>query len=335
MRMLLVVLLFCVSVFARDEIGSPYVSMFSGRIDSTVLAPDGKSFYTLKDGLVTQWQLSPINKITFFKIGIKGTSKDKGYQISVTNDNKGIIIYSREEIQLWDIKSKKLLKTLKEKSHVGANSKYGFVTLSENNLLKIWDEKSLTLLKKTKIEYKYAYGEHGIVFGTKAENMIVGDNILLLSYLNGEAFFDLNTFEVVDRFIHDTDSTSYFYKYREKFTCELKSFLKGIPRGASNSFYISQNKIDKRQRNELVLRTNRAMTIFVKIQQDNAQCDNRVVIKFRQYDDAWLLYRYEPKMYMGSENIKKYLKMKTKSGEIIPMNDATFQKYNRQIKLKD
>lgn len=329
MKNLVLILVLVVGLFGVDETGKPYISILTGQIDSTVISPDGESFYTLKAGLVTQWQLNPIKKLTSFKIGIENTGIDKGYQISITNDNKNIIIYSRDKIQLFDIKNKKHLKTVNIKSWLGLNTKYGFLTLSKNNELKIWDDNNFRLLKKIKINNMYAYGEYKLVYGTKAENILVGDNILLISYLNKEIFFNLDTFLVADNFLYGDNPTNYYDKYKEKFTDELQFFLKRIPQGQSNSLYIYPNG------KTLVLRTGGLKTVFVKFERDEKKDKHRIIINFRQYDNGWLLYRNKAKMYMGSKNIQKYLEMKRQDGKIVPMNDVTFKKYNTEIFLKD
>lgn len=333
MRFLFVIVFICSGAWAQEEIGKPYLYIEQGNIDGGVIAPDGRSFYTLKNGLVTQWQLQPIEKLTSFRIDTNETSRDKGYLISVTRDNKEIIIYSREGIELWDIESKKRLQTLKEKSWLGINSKYGFITLSKSNQLKIWDEKTLKLMKTSQIDYRYVLGEDESPYWTAAMNMLAGDNMLLVSYPDGEVFYDLDSFVIADKFTYDENATKYFDKYQEKFTCELYSFLKKLGPKTSNSFHVYPNKSDIKKRDELIFRTSRMKSIFVQIEHDGDQCGDRNLITFRQYGDAWLLYIYGKK-YMGPENVKKYLKMKTKSGEIIPMNDATYEKYSGQILLK-
>ena len=74
---------------------------------------------------------------------------------------------------------------------------------------------------------------------------------------------------------------------------------------------------------------------IIKCRLVKKQCDNPEKFLHFQFGNEWLLQRKGSNEFMGSENIRKYLKMKTKDGKIVPMNDATFEKYNKQINLKD
>ena len=347
MRMLLVVLFFCVGIFAQEEIGVPYIPKGISQIDSAVLAPDGKSFYTLKDELVTQWQLSPLEKLLSFKTEIVYQNRPVGYQINVSNDNQRIILYSLEELQLWDIKSKKHLKTIKENISLGTSSKYGFLILTGDNQLQIWSDKDLTLLKTIKIKHDYEY-----IGNSYPYNMINGDNILFINYLEDGLFFDLDTLKVVDKITHVTDEDNkirrlhsheiskykqvYMDKYSEKFNFYIwRTYMRFIwyQRYFSTlSSYISPIKKDEITLCKL---SDKSQYIFTKLFLNEKRNPKREMYYFYQFDDAWILINGRHKFFTGSENIKKYLKMKIKSEEIVPMNDTTFKKYNRQIKLKD
>ena len=194
MKLLLVslLLILAVDLFGAEyeEIGIPYIEKNTGLIDSAVLAPDGNSFYTLKNDLVTHWQLSPMRRIISFKTNIKNDENRLiKYQINLSNDNKRVILYSTKEIQLWDIQSKKHLKTVKEDLYSGVRSKYGFLTIGEQNVLRIWNDKSLIL-------------ENTISFNTftdgPAYSMLNGDNILIVNYFDNAISFDLSTLKIID-----------------------------------------------------------------------------------------------------------------------------------------
>ena len=125
MKKLLLILILVVGLFGSDseEIGIPYVEKGKGTIQSAVLDPDGEHFYTLKGETVTKWQLEPIKVVYSFKTGL--TSKERfmklpsncnkmrdDYHISISSNSEKMIIRNKNEITLWNLNSKKLIKKI-------------------------------------------------------------------------------------------------------------------------------------------------------------------------------------------------------------------------------
>ena len=94
-----------------------------GLLDSAVVAPDKKSFYTLKDGVVTHWQLHPIKKLNSFQSNIHNeqlyVSQDMKdyYKHNKYANNKPKLsflgdklkIESNKVVEHWDVNSNKLV----------------------------------------------------------------------------------------------------------------------------------------------------------------------------------------------------------------------------------
>lgn len=179
MKKILLVLLFVVSVFA-DNVQIPYIQSSNGKITSAVLMPNCEGFYTYKYGKVTRWKLNPIQPVESFMIhkNIKRSSPFLKRNIFITKDGKRLIFKSRNILQLWDLKTKKLLKEIKEKYTfwLAAYSDYGLVLLDYKSKLQLLDDKTFEVLKQTGIPRNKDYGED-TDYRYNPINMIVGMKI--------------------------------------------------------------------------------------------------------------------------------------------------------------
>ena len=333
-KLLIITLLLIVAIRA-EEIGVPYVEEKQGLIQSAVLAPDWNSFYTLKDDLVTKWQLSPIKKLLSFETSIDYKKGSVGYQINVSNDNKRVILYSSKEIQLWDIQSQKHLKTVKENLYSGVRSKYGFLTIGEKNVLRIWDDKSLTL-------------ENSIDFNEfidgPAYSMLNGDNILIVNYFDNAISFDLNTLKIIDMVRGSWDGFDQLDVDMNTFTTKVKN--KYSDKFNPYNFYLYMKDIGKTRLQETISSykgsTNSNEIVLLKFFDNyrfaKASLEKSGKFKKRLYHlyqfDNTIILRFGS-TFTGAGNFKKYVKMKTKDGKILPINNATFKEYNKNINLKD
>jgi len=152
MRKILLILVLVVGLFAEDGY-IPRVERDIGTYYSAILASDGKSFYTLKKDLVTHWQLNPIKKLDSFRTGIKPVDENKlGYNIHVTADKSKMVINSQDEIQLWDLKTKKQIKKLKVKTVWGLMDEETFITIDENRVITKYDTKTLKILQTKQLK---------------------------------------------------------------------------------------------------------------------------------------------------------------------------------------
>ena len=155
MRVLILIFILLSGVFADEKVWVPYVERDTGKIDSAVLALDGKSFYTLKDGLITRWQLNPIKRIQSFqtdiKIGRNRIGNPLYRNIFIVDDGKKIIFWTQQNIYLIDLKKETILKELTVNtigSQLIANE---FVTLTKESVMTKYDVNSLKITLSKKI----------------------------------------------------------------------------------------------------------------------------------------------------------------------------------------
>ena len=154
MRVLFLLFVLVVGLFGEK----PYVYDKSKmKYYDAVLAKDGKTFYTLKDGIVSHWQHSPIKRLDYFDTGNKPVDENRTYLININTDQTKIVIWSKKEIELWDLKSHKLLNKKEVQTISGTLFDDGFVTIDKNKDLIKWS--LVDLGEIIKIREYYGDGE--------------------------------------------------------------------------------------------------------------------------------------------------------------------------------
>ena len=336
MRKILLVLLFMISVFGSDnkEIGIPqkpisYDNSFNSKIKSATFSLDGNNMYTYINGLVTIYETNPMKKVSSFHIK-PDKSLNYGYRrqkIFVTKDKKRIIFYSPEYIQLWDIKTKKLLKKILLLSTNSAYYSDGLIVLTDKSFIEILDDTYLKVMRRSTSPYIIKDIPH---YDDQPFEILVNNNIVLLRFMRWGMFLDLKTLKIIDQTAYDTNVMKYVKKYKQDFSPDLKKLLK--QESTYRPCYVYSFKLSNKQ---TILYTFVSASKFFIKKYKNVEKNflNRYV--FLQNDDDWLLYDIETHTFTGSKNIQKYLKMKTEDGKVVPINDATFNKYNKTINLKD
>lgn len=347
MKKIFLVLLFAFSLFAgeSEEIGKHAINQIArkGSIDSSVLASDGKSFFTIKENYITQWQLSPLKKLISFKISMPQEHRYL-FKIHITPDNKKLILHSPHEIQLWDIATQSILKRINPESIIGTMSKYGFVTLDDSDFIRIWDEKNLDLKNTAHLHIKYSN------YPSPASNIIAGNNILVVKYFNKTVFVDLNTLKVFDDVDYDMSLTpgnthalnnellieNHGHKYGKEFcfTRTLKLLLFDLLHENTVSYVCLPDEKDTQTKRALILNKNDLyMARDSEIQEAG---ESGKSYSFYQDENAAILTEGNIKgPFTGFGDFKKFLKMNTKDQKDVPLNDATYKKYYDEKLLKD
>lgn len=337
-KKIVLVLLFAFSLFAGEsgEVGIPYYRDQLFGPDSATLSSTAEKLYTLKGDLVTGYETNPMKMIFSFHTGI-----EKGYRgcrILVTQDDQRIILFSDEYIQLWDIKTKKLVKKVYFASKKAISSQFGLIVLTNSNRLEILNDQNLETIRNTDDDYVYKIKTADNYAYSYCDEMFTNKNILLLRFYNAVMFIDLETFKIVDQAAYEDNMSplmiSYLEKYNSFFTdSRLITLLQRDYFAQSERLTYSVLTTDNNAYDEVFFSHNRKGPVQItKTSHDSSKKEKRYL--FLQFDDAWLFYEYKTRLFTGSENIKKYLQMKTKDGKILPMNDETFEKYNQPLNIK-
>ena len=368
MKNIVLILLLVVGVFASEseEIGVPYVERKSGMFYSASFAPDGKSFYTQIGDLITHWQLSPVKKLSSFRTGLKVETKTEKnrryfnptYNIHVTYDGKRMILSSRKALILWDLETKKQIKKVDVIHAMGAIDGDKFLTIDRNmsrrSKLIEWDSNSLTKLRSEYLPY------NGFVNDPYA--LIVGEKSIYTIGQEAISIIDKKTYKQV--YLGDSlgiyaayDNSYMYYSYDIPYATKMPDLAwKAINTSTDEIEVMEDSKVPKRLNRSwvhyisnylisLYTRTsNKSLSLAYRLSLVTAlpkiryfffdRKTNKLKATFFQFkDEAWVMLGANGNFEM-SKNAKKYLKMIVPDGTIVPMNDATFEKYNKKINLE-
>ena len=207
-----------INLFAGEWV--PYIDTKEGKIDSAVLAPNGKSFYTLKDGTITHWQLNPVKLLESFRINIKPThERFIGIKMFLDRAENRMLLWTQEEILLLDLKKKEILNNITV-STVGLVQIGGKIfTINKSNEIVQRDFRTLKILdtKKIKLDCENSQCLKSIQYLVGRENYL---------YYGGDGFFvqiSAKNLEKIKQFSIST-TTALSYNHREMYfrnKCEL------------------------------------------------------------------------------------------------------------------
>lgn len=346
MKKILLVLLFAFSAFAgeSEEIGVPYFSIsydnnIGSKIQSASFSLDGNNMYTLLNGLVTVYQTNPMKKVFSFQVDIDPEFVHQPQQIFITKDKKRIVIYCHGSIRLWDIQTKKCLKNIKTKTNNAVNTMYGLTILTNDYFLEVLDDQNLEVVSRSKYQVKMnslALDDED-PWTVTAGGMTANQNIILLRFLDGVMFVNLETFKIIDQVSHGSDITPYLEKYSSIFKADFLTEFMTSSYNKSRHLLIYSFQSSNSSKDLIVL--------YLQYRPDRQHSNNHLVItgyhqekkeryRFWQFGEEWVMDQLRSNIFTGSSNITKYHKMIGKDRQVVPMNDATFEKYNQPLNIK-
>jgi len=363
MKKVLIGLLFVVSVFASDdEIGKLFIEKSDGHIDSAVLASDGKSFYTFKDGWVSKYGINPLKKIYSFQTSI--IPPYYRYAIYVTSDEQKMVIASNKELILVDLKTKKIINrvTFESRGRHVMNGK-NFITVGReiihiregvfdegDNLMTVWDTKQLKKIKEIKLYdtcdiWEDCYeADHYFADDAKALYK-VNDRLIYVSVYT-IAILDATNLEIMQKvykyrnygvylgrnsnFIYSHYYTSLGDDYKKARNSYAAINLETCELSKEKKYSSGNPKLNDLELKNLSVKEKIKLLSF---KTSNAFWIGKKAYKLHQYKNGELIIERHSTFEATSLQIRKDLKMKTEDGRIVPMNEATYKKYHTQIKL--
>jgi len=356
MKNILVVLLLVVGLFGSDseEIGVPYVEQSEGKTKSSVLDPNGKYFYTLVGETVTKWEFDPIKKVSSFKVELPKNGEI--FISNISSDSKKMLIWNLKSLSLFNLETQKKIKTEIIESHTKFRLRWAemdgtiFKTIYRKNwnttIYKEYDTENLKIIKNLALpvacdDPDSISDDHIYINNTKLFRVI-------FQQASGcVAIFDKNTLKPLNKnwsisaeCIISLDKKNIYcghgvkgYRHINLETLESETLTK---KEFDNKKYLQNSRLNISLFKELSLVFNYRRKIHNKripsiIFYNNVT--NEELATFYQFSNDWILIAPNGN-FEGSKNIKKYLKMKTLSGKVVPINNATFKKYNKAINLK-
>ena len=360
MKNIVLILLLVAGVFASEseEIGVPYVEQEQARAKGSVLDPNGKYFYTLVGETVTKWELDPIKKVSSFNVD----SAKRNTHLNITSDSKKMILWNLKRIILIDLLTQKVIRAVHRTRSDDSKYRFSWGEIDDltfkaiftkrdysDTIYREYDTKNLNVTKsvvlpklnsivhvndsdmRNTIHSMHIHGNNIFVFATESSNP---------SYM---AILDKKTLEkisiVKNRYIShmeyiSLDKKSFYFKWAEiEFNLDtllgkkitFKEFNEDIPYFSANISLYKELTLVPRYSNPLNRHYNNFPMFYNNV-------NNEKLATFYQLEDDWILIAPNGH-FEASKNIRKYLKMKTSSGKVLPINDATFKKYNKHINL--
>lgn len=362
-----------------QEIGETYYdqgSLLAGsEVDSAVLAPTGDRLYSVKNGVLRLYNLSPLKRIKSMEVEFDSHQEKEGpYRIFITKDEKRIIVYGKTQLRLLDLESGKIIKAVPFQSELGVLNDDELLTLDNDNKATVWD--AYELIKKKDFvasgEERWSLKDHNITIINctliKAANFIIlyrpafssgngkvfvfdgasyrqiwnlGHNDVIPSALS----YDLNTLYVPNNYRPlwyagqyvdhigefrkkdkearigeilkiDIATAQVGYMFKEDFKWHQYIML---ARGAEE-----QQLSPTHQYHSTRFRSYSRYAFFYREREKPKQAK-----LFLQFDDGEAAFISKSGYFQATESARKHLKMKNSKGEIVPINDATFEKFNK------
>ncbi len=337
---------------SEQEIGEPVVpSTVKGRhVDSAFMAPDGKHFYTLYEGLLSKFSMNPFQKVTSTKIDFKEILSSKNFfKVFITSDEKKLLISNsrKAQIALVDIASGRTIKTIKiavtystvysqdYNREVNSSSMMIDSVLNNNEFLVIKNKKLLifnanTLVKLKEVAFDWRAMEQRssihnifnklIYIGVSDVGQILGND-----YLQWSLYMRRNLSKGSNCWSKGISEALITFDVNNIKGGTVRSFnICSYPAANDSSF------IDKRTI-ELsfgpVSTAGHYVVSGYRYSLQNLKTTKKYkIIHFT--DGEVILFDTSPENnFILTSKARKHLKMKNATGEIVPINNATFEKY--------
>jgi len=326
MKHIILIIFLTLGIWA-EEVGVPYVDAREAVAQSAALSPDGETFYTYANNTLTHWSLNPMKALESVKIEDADIVNDEWHQLFVLANSKKIIFSTRTFIAIYDIAQKKVLKKIKMSRPVTNMIGSDLIVVSKMKILKL-DPSTLEMRSSMLIPPPFSY-----VADDFAYFILDSYNHLTFTLVSLHRFLVINTnsLEIENQYISNNEQcsidTNLQYIEGEKFFNIAKQQLSNESYGVMREwwpFYIIKSEKDF----SLVNFENRNTLTFVN------KINNKPIRLYQYHDNNWIIANSNNN-FDGSPEARKYLYMKTPSGESVPIDDATYNKFHKQINLKD
>lgn len=362
---------------AGQEIGETYYDSGQfrgmGMVDSAMLAPTGDRLYTLKDSVLRQYNLSPLRRISAMKVVFDSRQvAATPYKTFITNDEKRIVIYSKTQLRLLDVKTGRIIKTVPFQSELGVLNGNEIFTLDNDNKATVWSADGLTKKREFEATAEERWSDNKNYNITGSTLIKVANHIILhrpaFSSGNGKIFvfdgasyrqiwnaghndyipsaisYDLNTVYVPNggRLRHFGVSIDHIEEFRKNNKERIGEMLKiniataqvedmckredyKLPRYIVMARGAAEQQISLTHQYHLTRYSTYNFYVFFYRQSEKS----RQTKAFLQFEDGEAVFISKAGFFQATENARKHLKMKDSKGEIVPINDETFEKFNK------
>lgn len=371
MQKIVLILLFVVSVFGSDDkLGVPVIDWKKAPIESAVLAVDGESFYTLQGADLIQWNLSPLKKLSAWQVPLKkittGKEQNRFHDIWFLDNYTKVLITSIEGMMIYNLKTHKVEKEVAYRSYSLVKDG-NFIYLSHpthikdnryNIDLEVWSIPELKRVKSvniTEMWEKYI----GVCYideaGTESDNCPI-EHLVPFALGSKNIYYPTISY---DSAIVLNKSTLKFQGTIEQYSNIFEILEGGYLNTGSAIYRLSDDKhIEYKRRGwgfkedyhlkvvqDLRVKPKRYSNIgklFLKAQINTypymftkhlTKKEIRYILS--QYNEELVIKPKDNRKYFfnSSSRNTKLLQMKNKDGKVVPMNDATYKKYQTNFNI--
>jgi len=348
----------------EQEIGEPVRPSSTLQPYYMVLAPTGERTYVMYHGMLVQYQLNPLKIISKVDIEldipyleIKDNPKSVFYhrhtskRLFITNDEKRIIIYGHADMKLFDVKTNKVIKTISLPEGSAVMNGDEFVTFEKDNTnVTIWNANDLTMKRQFQLEGIVNTGDGFKTYGTYNAHK-VGKYIFAHSGPLFRILESKNYKKIVEFYLYDPISSWPWIDYELKTLGVTFTRVVSYPKGhvgpehlkGDIKYHLEAGRIEvdgwDSGRGPYVenirLFTKSAIQKSPIGQYSSAEGSlfykNKYRIKslFQFPDGEAVLWSLKTNKFQATKNALKNLRMKNINGEIVPLNNATFNQYNQ------
>jgi hypothetical protein len=322
-----------------QEVGVPYVDTREAVAQSAALSPDGETFYTYVNNTLTHWSLNPVKVLESVKIEDSDFDTTHGVNIYVSPDLDKIIFTRFKRLMgTFDLKKKGFTYKASTDMRSGYITGTDFITINKNRLITIYN--AITLQKKKEIQISEYIPTSCDECSDDVDMLLVNQKNNHIIVLTGLRLLVLDnlTFQIIHEIRDQFD-----FGPHNKVSIDRKKII-----GSGTYYDVDMNQVFSLKKNE-----KQTMEMCANVNANNSmqkylslyRCDRMYSFYDNQKekilhsiyffkDRGWLIINTKG-YFDGSPESRKYLYMKTPSGESVPINDATFQKFHKQINLKD
>lgn len=335
-----------------------------------VLSSDGDRFYALREGLLTQYQIKPFKKIGSIEINWTQLKERKGEScrsVWVTNDKSKLIIVYSDRMFLLDVRTGQILNQY-ERTDLAIS--FAITTLNDDELvvlerygsdeafymnLSVWDANTLKPKRHIRdLGKQFGFFADQVWWGiSKIQNRIYLENSRYLVVLNSKTYSAELTVAKTDRdrpkisksfdklYLPDVSKVTDHITGKQSTYDDVRGdnvlVFDQETRHASieNIKNISRDKFDPVLVHRDQLSRNKEFVMVGTPFHLIEDLNSRMRFRFTLYESSEAILFECPigdlcKKFQLTPNARKYLIMKNSEGKIVPINDATFEKYYRK-----
>jgi hypothetical protein len=340
MKHLILTILFTLSLFAQ-EIGVPYVQLPKDAKELNIgLSRDGKTFYTYENNTLIHWNMNPVQIIDSVKITDPMFPSPLNFDL-LPDAKKMVFSHGSHGIGLFDLEKKQFTKKLATRFLGDILIDSDLFTYDKLGILEKIDLNNFRTTSITKIPLK------DIDAGVE----IFPDTLWgIFRNKNGDRIIVLTKFAL---YVFNVNSSKQILYLEDSFDPPVISLDKEVINGNRTSFdveILKTSPLKLSERRLMLKQRDKSEKKYFRYEFDD--WFNPYVLKMHEKGSSNVLFWLDNKKFYqlsdgnwfiitpdrhfdGSPESRKYLYIKTKSGESVPIDDATYNKFHKKINLKD